>query len=313
MYIGIDLGGTNIAVGLVDDGGKIIYKDSLPTGRERHYSQIIKDMAELSLKVIVDSGNRLDDVKAIGIGSPGTPDKENGVLVYTNNLDFNYVPMREEMQKHIKLPVFLDNDANCAALAEAVTGAAKGTKHSITITLGTGVGSGIVIDGKIYSGFNDSGAELGHTVICIDGEQCTCGRKGCWEAYASATALIRQTKEAVRTNPDSLINKMIEGNTENVSGKTAFEAARQGDEAGKMVVENYIKYIAEGLVNTINIFQPNVVVIGGGICKEGDYLLNPLREFIKKNVYCKQVEQTRIETAVLGNDAGIIGAAMLGR
>jgi glucokinase len=313
MYIGIDLGGTNIAVGLVDVEGQIIYKESIPTGRERHYTAIIKDMAELSLKVIKESGHNVEDIKAIGIGSPGTPNKENGVLIYTNNLDFNNVPMRDEVQKYINCPVYLDNDANCAALAEAVAGCAKDARHSITITLGTGVGSGIIIDGKIYSGFNDSGAELGHTVICMDGEQCTCGRKGCWEAYASASALIEQTKEAAIANPYSDINKIIEGNLNNISGKTAFDAARLGDDTGKKVVEKYIRYVAEGLVNTINTFQPEVVVIGGGVCKEGDNLINPLKEYIAKHVYCKQVEQTKIKVAVLGNDAGIIGAAMLGR
>ncbi|MBZ4646609.1 MAG: glucokinase [Petroclostridium sp.] len=313
MYIGIDLGGTNIAVGLVDENGTIIHKDSIPTNASRHYSEIIRDMAQLSLKVIEDAGYQLKDIKSIGIGSPGTPNNEKGILVYANNLQFYNVPMREEMQKYIDLPVYIENDANCAALAEAVAGAAKDVNNSITITLGTGVGSGIIINKKIYSGFNYAGGELGHTVIVMDGEQCTCGRKGCWEAYASATGLIRQTREAAVKNPDSIINKLVDGDLDKIGGKTAFDAAKKGDPVGQKVVETYIRYLAEGIVNVINAFQPEMLVIGGGICKEGDYLLKPLRELVKDKVYSKDIPQTEIRIAQLGNDAGIIGAAMLGK
>ena len=313
MYIGIDLGGTNIAVGLVDNNGFILYKESIPTKAQRHYTEILEDMAKLSLYVIKEAGYSISDVEAIGIGSPGTPDKEKGILVYTNNIDFNNVPMRAEIQKYIDLPVFIDNDANCAALAEAVAGAAAGTKHSVAITLGTGVGGGIIIDRKIYAGFNDSGAELGHMVIEANGHPCTCGRRGCWEAYASATGLIRLTKEAAKKNPSSSIYELVQNDLDKINGKTAFDAAKAGDETGQQVVNTYIKYLGVGLTNVINIFQPEVLVIGGGICKEGEYLLKPLREYIKQQVYCKQVAQTQIKTAMLGNDAGIIGAAMLGR
>jgi len=313
MYIGIDLGGTNIAIGLVDENGHILHKDSIPTYADRHYADIIKDMAQLSLKVIKDAGYVIKDIKSIGIGSPGTPNKEEGVLVYANNFKFHNTPIREEFHKYIDLPVYIDNDANCAALAEAVTGAAKDVNHSITITLGTGIGGGIIIDKKIYSGFNDSGGELGHMVIHVDGEQCTCGRKGCWEAYASATALIRQAKQAAKENPGSVINQLVDSNLDKINGKTAFDAARSGDKTGGKVVKDYINYLATGIINVINIFQPEVLAIGGGICKEGDYLLNPLRELVQKHVYCTDIPQTEIKTALLGNDAGIIGAAMLGK
>lgn len=313
-YVGIDLGGTNIAVGLVDEDGKIIHKDSVPTFRERPYQEIIKDMAMLALKVINDSGVSIDQVKNIGVGSPGTPNCKDGILVYNCNLNFRNVPIRAEIQKYINLPVYLDNDANCAALAESVAGAAKGAKHSVTITLGTGIGGGVVIDGKTYSGFNYAGAELGHTVMVVDGEQCTCGRKGCWEAYASATALIRQTKAAAQENPESLINKLVNGDLSRIDAKTAFDAAKQDDETGEKVVKQYIKYIAEGLIDMINIFMPEVLVIGGGVCKEGEYLLKPLRELIKQGVYSKEeIPQTELRTAQMGNDAGIVGAAMLGK
>lgn len=313
-YVGIDLGGTNIAVGLVNEEGKIIHKDSVPTLRERSYQEIIKDMAMLVLKVINDAGISIDQVENIGVGSPGTPNCKDGVLVYNNNLNFRNVPVRSEIQKYINLPVYLDNDANCAALAESVAGAAKGAQSSVTITLGTGIGGGVVIDKKTYSGFNYAGAELGHTVIMVNGEHCTCGRKGCWEAYASATALIRQTKKAAQENQDSLINKLIEGDLARIDAKTAFDAAKQGDKTGELVVKQYIKYISEGLINMINIFMPEVLVIGGGVCKEGEYLLKPLRELIKLGVYSKDdIPQTQLKTAEMGNDAGIVGAAMLGK
>ncbi|NLY44185.1 MAG: ROK family protein [Clostridiaceae bacterium] len=313
MYIGIDLGGTNISAGLVDEQGSIVRKGSVPTLADRHYSEIIKDMAQLALKLVKDEGLPVEQIKAIGIGSPGTPDVKKGIIMYANNLRFNNVPMRMEMQKYMDLPVHVENDANCAALAEAVAGVCKGARHSVTITLGTGIGSGIIIDNKIYNGYGCGAGELGHMVICINGEQCTCGRLGCWEAYASATALIRQTKEAALKNPDSMINKLVANNIDKIEGKTAFDAARAGDAVAREVVDTYINYLAEGIVNVINIFKPEVVAIGGGISKQGEYLLAPLRSIVKKRVYDKHGPQTKIEAALLGNDAGIIGAAMLGR
>lgn len=312
-YIGIDLGGTNIAVGMVDENGKILRKDSVPTLRERPAEEVLKDMSMLVLKVIKDCGMQVSDVKSIGIGSPGVPNSEKGLIVYACNLNFDNTPVRDEVHKYIDLPVFLDNDANCAGLAEAVAGAAKGVKHSITVTLGTGLGGGVVIDGKIYSGFNYSGSELGHSVIMMDGEQCTCGRKGCYEAYASATALIRQTKRAIAEDPNSMIHKLIGGDLSKVDAKVAFDAAKAGDVTGQKIVDQYIKYIAAGLINLINTFSPEVIVIGGGISKEGEYLLKPLRDIIYKEVYFKGEPQTRLATAQMGNDAGIVGAAMLGK
>ncbi|HHV95111.1 MAG TPA: ROK family protein [Clostridiaceae bacterium] len=312
-YIGIDLGGTNIAAGIVDEEGKIILKDSVPTLREREYPEIIKDMAMLCLKLIKDAGLDLSDIKSIGVGAPGTPDVKNGILIYANNLKFKNVPIRTEMQKYINLPVYIDNDANCAALAESVAGAAKGYENSITITLGTGIGGGIVFGGKVYSGFNGAAAEVGHIVIDYQGKMCTCGRRGCWEAYGSAPALIEQTQEAAKQNPDSLINKLVDNDLSKIDAKTAFDAAKQGDKTAKEVVDRYIKYVAEGLIDLINVFTPEVIVIGGGISKEGEYLLKPLREHIAKGVYAKDVPQTEIKIAMMGNDAGIIGAAMLGK
>jgi glucokinase len=297
----------------VDENGKILHKDSVPTRREREYPEILKDMAVLSLKVIKDAGVDIKDVKSIGIGTPGTPNKKEGILLYANNLRFRNVPMRAEMQKYVNLPVIIDNDANCAALAESVAGAAKNADNSVTITLGTGVGGGVVIDRKVYSGFNYAAAELGHIVVVSDGEMCTCGRRGCWEAYASATALIAKTLEAAGRYPDSLVYRLVDGDLNRIDAKTAFDAARQGDQIEKSIVDQYIKYVAEGLIDIINIFCPEVLVIGGGVSKEGEYLLKPLRELVYSGVYAKDVPQTEIKAAEMGNDAGIVGAAMLGK
>lgn len=312
MYLGIDLGGTNIAVGLVDDKFNIIHKDSIPTNADREDKAIVKDMAYLCKKVLQDSGTDVKDVKWIGVGSPGTCDVENGILIYTNNIPFRNTPIRKWIQEEIDLPVYINNDANCAALGEAYAGATKDVQNSIMITIGTGLGGGIIINKKIYSGFNGSGGELGHTCIMVDGEECSCGRKGCWEAYGSATALKAQTVRAAMAHPESHLYKMLDGKAENVSGKTAFDAMREGCPVGAAVVDQYIHYFATGIVNMINIFQPDILVIGGGVCKEGDYLLKPLMKYVNEERYSRDIPQTQIKVAELGNDAGIIGAAALG-
>ena len=209
--------------------------------------------------------------------------------------------------------VYVDNDANCAALGEAQAGSGHGAKDFIAVTLGTGVGSGVIINGKIVAGVNNAGGECGHSVIVVDGEPCTCGRKGCWEAYASATALINQTKAAMEKYPDSVMHELVKANGGKVDGRTAFDAMRRGDIAGIKVVDAYVKYVACGLINLVNIFQPETICIGGGICNEGETLLRPLRRYIdseRYSVYSKI--QSKIVKAELGNDAGIIGAALLG-
>ena len=220
--------------------------------------------------------------------------------------------MRAFLEERLHKPVCVENDANAAAYGELVAGAAKGKSSCVCITLGTGVGGGVIIDGKIMAGHNFAGAELGHTVIVVDGEPCTCGRRGCWEAYASATGLIRQTKRAMEAHRDSQMWALA-GNLEQVNGRTAFDAMRKGDAAGEAVVDDYIRYIACGLVNMINIFQPEVLCVGGGICNEGETLMKPLREYIERERYSQYSDkQTEICVAQLGNDAGIIGAAYLG-
>lgn len=310
-YIGVDLGGTNIAAGVVDENGKILTQDSVPTLNQRHYSEIVKDMADLCIKITNDAGLTLKDIKAIGIGSPGSIDNKNGVVAYSNNINMDHTPLAEELRKHIDLPVNIENDANAAAYGEYVINGGD-VEDFLFITLGTGVGGGVIINKKIYRGFNGVGGELGHVTLVHDGVPCTCGNNGCWEAYASVTALIRQTKEAMDKNPDSLMHKLAEEEGK-VSGRTAFMAAKDGDSAAKEVVDSYITYVADGITGMINIFQPEKLVIGGGISKEGDYLLKPIIEYVNKHQYNRYMKKTEISIATLFNEAGIIGAALAAR
>ena len=314
-YIGIDLGGTNIAAGIVDKDYRIIKKGSTPTLPDRAPNEIIRDMAALCERLTAEAGLTFDDVAYAGIASPGTANCDTGRIDYANNLPFLHFPISEILMSYIPVKkVYIENDANAAAWAEAIAGVAKDADHSVMITLGTGVGGGIVIDRKVYSGFNFAGAELGHMVIEYEGVPCSCGRRGCWEAYSSATGLIRMTREKMLETKDTVMWEMCGGSLENVSGKTAFAAMKKDDAAGKEVVDKYISYLACGICNIINIFKPEVLSIGGGICNEGDYLMKPLLALTNGAQYgaAGGFKGTQIKIAQLGNDAGIIGAAVLG-
>lgn len=314
MYkIGVDLGGTNIAVGVIDKDNKIIGVSKRKTNTPRPAKEIFDDINLCIADAVAAAGLKIEDIESIGIGTPGSVDHEKGMILYANNLDFYNVPAVEYVNSCFpEVKVYIDNDANCAALGEALAGCGKGKKSFIAVTLGTGVGGGIVLDGKLLVGCNDAGGEIGHMVIAHDGEQCNCDRIGCWERYASATALVNQTKAAMLENKDSRMWELCDGKLENAGGRTAFDAMRLGDECAKQVCDTYIKYIAVGTVNLVNIFQPELICFGGGICNEGETLLAPLRKYIALWRYSKQQEkQTEICRATLGNDAGIIGAALL--
>ncbi|MCH4153621.1 MAG: ROK family protein [Saccharofermentans sp.] len=312
-YVGIDLGGTNIKAGVVDQEGKLLNKLSIKTNAQRSMEEIIHDMGTLAEDCIRDAGFTREDIEAIGIGSPGTPDNDAGLLVYSSNLPFVNAPMRKLIRDVIDLPVYIDNDANCAAMAEAVAGAAKGSKDSVTITLGTGVGAGVIVNGRIYSGFNQAGSEFGHTVLVSGGIKCGCGRRGCFEQYASASAMARMTKEACEAHPDSIMNSIRDSYGE-YNARIAFDAMNKGDKAAKQVVDTYIDYLSDGLANAINTFMPEILVIGGGVCNEGDALLKPLTENTMSRPYFGPgVAKTTIRLAEMGNDAGIVGAAMMGK
>lgn len=316
VTIGIDLGGTNIAVGVVDDDCKIIGRAVTKTRAERPAAEIVADMAATARQAVENAGLTMDDVEAVGVAAPGSVNPETGVIEYANNIGFLNTPVGSELTRLLGKPVTLGNDANLAAYGELIAGAGKEASSMIAVTLGTGVGGGIIIDRKVYTGFNFAGAELGHFVIVENGEQCTCGLNGCLEAYASASALIRQTKEAMRQNPDSKMWELCGGNLEEADGRTAFDAMRAGDEVGARVVDTYIGHIATGVISIINIFQPEIVCIGGGICNEGETLMAPLREKVFGSVYNRSADpsrQTKLVRASLGNDAGIIGAARIFR
>ena len=312
MYrIGVDLGGTNIVAGIVDENNKIVAKAGTPTNIPRPAGEIFDDIAKVSKEALEKAGLTMDDIISVGVGTPGSVNKETGYIDFANNLEFNKVPAKEMLEERLGKVVYLDNDANCAALGEAIAGAGHGVKNFVAITLGTGVGSGIIVDGKLVVGMNYAAGEMGHHVIVYDGEQCNCGRRGCWEKYASATALIAQTKDAMKHNHDSKMWDLV-ANIDAVNGRTSFDAMRMGDETAKKVVDKYVDYVACGLINIVNALQPDMICLGGGIANEGENLLEPLRKIIARerySIYAKK--QTLIVKAELGNDAGVIGAALL--
>ena len=313
-YIGIDLGGTNIAAGITDEKGRILIKDSVPTLADREPDMITRDIADLALDLVRRFGITLADIKYIGIATPGIANRARGSVDYACSLPFRNYPLVKKLQDMSGIKrAYIENDANAVALGEAMCGAARNCDNSVMITLGTGVGGGCIIDRKVYSGFNFCGPELGHIVIVHGGRECSCGRRGCWETYSSATGLIRSTKEKLAETKDTVMWDIIGGDLAKVNGRTAFTAARQGDKAALEVVEEYEKYLADGIVNIINIFQPEVLSIGGGISGEGDYLLKPVLDIVNAEDYARDsTSRTKIKIAELGNNAGIIGAAMLG-
>lgn len=308
MYtIGIDLGGTNIAVGLVDENYKIVARDSKPTQIGRDYDEIIKDMGEVANKLIKDNNLSLDDIKYIGIGAPGVLDNENGIATDNSNFHWTNYPIREKLQQYINKPVYLGNDANVAAWAEYISGCGKGAKNFLMLTLGTGVGGGIILNGKLHSGSHNIGAEIGHTTFKAGGNQCGCGNKGCVEAYCSATALIKMAEKDVSKYPDSVIAK-----AEKINARVVVDAARENDEYGVKLFNEYVSNLAQVCASIINFLDPDVIALGGGVANAGDFLLDKVNEEVKQYVTFSSMMATKIMKAEMGNDAGIIGAALLG-
>ena len=308
-YIGIDLGGTFIKGGIVDDEGNIITRDKVPTESEKGASGVVANIVALCRMLLDKVNMTTDDVVGIGMGVPGMIDSENGLVVYSNNLAWEDFSISREVEAALGLPVKIANDANVAALGEARFGCGKDYKTSVMLTLGTGVGGGIVIDGKLYEGNRSAGAELGHAVIVAGGEPCTCGRRGCLEAYASATALIRDTKRAMAAHPES---KMWEiGSIDAVTGKTPFDY-RDTDAVAREVVETYIERLGAGIANLANELRPEIMILGGGVCSEGKALTDPLQAILDREIFAgTRGPAVKIMTATLENDAGLLGAAAL--
>ena len=308
-YIGIDLGGTFIKGGIVDDLGNILISDKVPTESEKGADDVALNIANLCKTLLAGVNMTTSDIVGIGMGVPGMIDSAKGEVVYSNNLAWEHFFISDEVEKQTGLPVRIANDANVAALGETKFGCGKDYNNTVMLTLGTGVGGGIIIDCKLFEGNRSAGAELGHSVIVAGGEKCTCGRKGCLEAYASATALIRDTKRAMLADKNSKMWAI--GSIENVTGKTAFDYKDMDDSARK-VVEDYIEKLGVGITNIANEFRPEAVILGGGVCAQGDNLIKSLQKFVNKEIFAgNKGPQVKILTATLGNSAGLLGAAAL--
>ena len=311
--LGIDLGGTNIKVGLLDDNNCLLGRVSGKTRPfERPWQEVVKDMAALVETLLSEHGVDKAACRSLGVGSPGMVDHVGGMVAFAGNFGWENVPLLEELGKYFSWPMRLSNDANCAVLGEVVAGAAKGCKDVVLITLGTGVGGGVIAGGQLQEGGSAGGMELGHTLLVMDGEACTCGRKGCLEAYASATGLVRHAQEAAEAHPESALYTLCGGELHKMNGKIPFDAARLGDATAQQVVDNYVKYLGEGIVNFVNVWRPEKVLVGGGISNEGAPLLTPLAAYVRVNCFAgDRGFVPPVEKAVLGNDAGLYGAAAL--
>ena len=312
-YIGVDVGGTGIKAGVENEKGEILSKGSTPTMQEHPYQAVIADMAALCLRVVEEAKLTVADIESIGVGVPGICDPHTGIIPFCTNLGWHEVPFVAELRSHIDLPVIVDNDATVAGFAESIAGVSAGTHSSVFVTLGTGVGGGIIINGRPYSGAHGVGSEIGHMILKMDGELCTCGNYGCFERYASATAIIREGRKAVAEHPESLIMARCGGDPEKINAKIVIDCAKEGDETAVAVFDEYVRGLALGIVNLINVIDPEVVVLGGGVSMAGDFLLDALREKMKPYIFFKTMPYARVELAQLGADAGIIGAALLGK
>lgn len=310
-YIGIDVGGITIKIGIVDKAGNILSKSAIKTENINPDLMIQKVSLEIS-KLLQSSNLSFDDVKGIGVGCPGAINGKLGVVKYSSNLKWTDFNLKQSLEKYTNKLVRVANDADAAALGEIIFGVAKNYNNVIMLTLGTGVGGGIIIDKKLYEGSNGMVGELGHIIMRANGHACGCGRKGCFEQYASATALIRQTKSAMLKNKDSLMWQGVQGDINNVDGKLSFSCAKLGDKTAIKVVDKYVSYLSEGILDYCNIFRPDAVVLGGGISKEGEFLTEKVVKYLEKYDYgYKGTPKTVILTAGLKNDAGILGAASL--
>lgn len=313
MRVGIDIGGMTIKIGLVNDTYEIVDKKVIPTESDvKTAGQVAQAMAEAVKVLLQENGLCETDCEGLGIACPGTSDSQEGVVVYSNNIVWENVPLIGLMQKELNIPMALANDADAAALGEVLAGAASGKENALLLTLGTGVGGGVIINKKIFAGPLRGGCELGHTVIHMGGRPCTCGRKGCLETYASATALMQGAREKAAEYPQSLLNRLCEAQGGKMDGRIIFEAHRQGDQAAIQVVDEYENALCEGIANFINIFRPEVVILGGGVSAQKEYLTDALQDKVNKMCFGGSLgEVPQITTSVLGNDAGIIGAAYL--
>lgn len=311
IKVGIDVGGTGIKIGVVDEKYQIICENSIPTRTDIPFEDQLKHIADCVLSTVHEAGMTEEDIESIGVGIPGIASAKTGEIIKCTNMNWHHVPFRDVFNRFLNKPVRIDNDANVAALAESVAGVSAGTSSSVFITIGTGIGSGIIINGKIWSGAHHIGGELGHVIFDMGGVPCTCGNHGCLERYCSATALIRMAREAVADHPESAILNLVDHDSSRIEAKTVFDAAKSGDPVAVSVYNHYISCLAQAVGSVINLLDPEVIVLGGGVSKAGNFLLDPLTREYPQYVLFNDQPLPPVKLAVLGSEAGIIGAAML--
>ncbi len=312
LRIGIDLGGTNIAAGLVDDRLHVVDRMSVKTNAPRPMEGIIADMVRMTRELCARNGLSASELDGVGVGVPCTANQQNGCMEDANNLGIDDAPLIGPLSEQLGVPVHFDNDANAAAWGEYVTGG-YAEDSFLMMTIGTGIGGGIILDGKIWAGINGAAGEFGHMTLRMGGEPCSCGRRGCFEAMASANALIAQARDAMKDSPDSALWTLCGGDIANVEAKTVFDAAAAGDQTAGALIDAYTTILAEGAANLINIFAPAVLCVGGGVSRAGEALMKPLREKTARLICSKNAKRSTVITAAkLDNDAGIVGAALLG-
>jgi glucokinase len=306
--IGVDLGGTKMLVGVLDADSNVLWES-----REASTGQTEDELLELLVREIEAAHTACPDATAVGLGIPATIDHERGIAITAVNLPLDNLPIRDLASKRTGLPIVVDNDANVAALAEHLYGAAKGAENAVMLTIGTGIGGGLILGGEIYRGAHGAGAELGHTVIDVDGPECqgNCPGRGCVETLASGTAIGREGRAAAEREPDSLLGKMLADGHE-IDGKAVTEVALNGDAAARAVFELTGRRLGVALTSFANIFEPEVIVIGGGVIAAGDLLLDPARRELEARAL-PPMNRTPVLAAKLGSDAGMIGAAAMAR
>lgn len=310
-YLGLDIGGSNLKLGLVSEADALIALKERKSGELSTEEQLMEKINEMVIELLIEENISADSILAMGVGVPGYVDNDKGIILNTNNLSFYNYPFRDNFKQLPDVPIFLGNDANFAALTESRLGAGRRFKNQVMLTLGTGVGGGIIIDGRLYTGFNNAASELGHHVLRLNGVPCTCGRQGCFEVYASATALIRMTREAIHSNPASGLAQLVKKQDGIISGKTAFLAEEQGDPTGGKVVSEYIRNLAEGCANIINILMPELIILGGGISQSGEDFLRRVAEISLDLAYLPAgYPLPKFALAEMGSDSGVIGAAL---
>jgi glucokinase len=311
--IGVDLGGTNIVVGAMTvDGSQHLSVRSIPTqaslGDEGVANRIVTLVEEVILDTIQHTGIARADFIGVGVGAPGPLDRERGIVLVAPNLGWLNFPLRDRIHDRLGLPTTLDNDANCATFGEWWQGAARGSRNVVGLTIGTGIGGGLILNGALYHGASDMAGEVGHTTIDLNGRHCKCGNYGCLEAYAAGPAIAERAREALHGGESSLMDRMVEGDLDKLTAQHVFEASKQGDGVAREVVRETARLIGTGVSNLINLFNPDVVVLAGGVAQAGDDLFNPLRAEVHRRAFKPSVDACRIVPGMLGSAAGVVGA-----